>query len=205
MNWIKEHIIEAIGLLIALLTYFEVGPNELVNALSGINFVFYIIAGALIGWGACRTFHGIRFKRKRISRREAREREEQFKADFGKCPYWIKVFLKTVLDKEEVFARAGDFNFENYAQFILQFVDYKTVGRDEWQFGMDEETRRYFKKNGQLLADVKDEDIHRHARKTEGMRFITSFSQEFDWWYYSDEDYIEPTKLDHSNPLGMFG
>lgn len=64
--------------LFALLTYFEVGPGELVNALSGMNFALYILIGMLIGWGTCRMFHGLCFKGKRKSKREALEAEEQF-------------------------------------------------------------------------------------------------------------------------------
>ncbi len=35
-----------------------------------------------------------------------------------------------------------------------------------------------------------------------GSKYFTSFSQDFDWWYYSDEDYVEPVT---SDPSGLFG
>lgn len=201
MAWIKEHILELLGLVVAVLTYFKIGPEEAVEALSDFNFVLYIIAGMLIGWGASRAFYGGIGKRKRISRKEVREAEEQFQTDFCKCPYWIKVFLKTVLEKEEVFSKANEYSFETYSRFLLRFVDYKTVGPDEWQFSMSNETRNYFETNSQLLADVKEEDVRCHARKAEGLRYISIFSQDFNWWYYSDEDYMEPVA---SGPSSLF-
>lgn len=192
---IVDHIIAILGLIIAGLNYFKVGPEKVVQALSSVSFVFYILAGVLIGWGACRIFYDMKFKRKGMSRKEARAAEEQFQSDFAKYPYWVKVFFKAILEKEDVFSKANDSIFEMNQEFFLQFVDYKTVGHNDWQFSMSKENKEYFEKNPQLLADVKDEDIRSHARKTGDMYYthnpFHNLDRGFDWWYFSDDDYVE--------------
>jgi hypothetical protein len=104
-----------------------------------------------------------------------------------KCPYWIKVFLKGTLEKGAVFSDSDSFYFESNSEFILQFLDYKTVGENTLQFSMRKEARLYFSEHTELLADVKEDDIKQHARRSDGTR-VTYSLRDLNWWYYSDED-----------------
>lgn len=121
---------------------------------------------------------------------------------FNRCPYWIRVFLKTLLDKEIAYSDANDTYFNAYSEFILQFVDYKCVRNNAWQFCMKQSAREYFAANPQVFDDITDEEIRQHARRTDQRLYIAHFSTEFYWWYYSDDDYIEPKAL-ADNPFFM--
>ena len=188
VKWFKEHVLEAVGTLFAVLTYFNIGPVKLVKVLDSFRFLIYITCGVLIGWGACRTWYGFGRRSRKPSEAELIERERQFQEGFVKAPYWIKAFIKTVLDKGAVYTEADSFYFENYSDFILQFLSYRTVGDEMWQFTMREDAKEYFSANPGLLIDVKDEDIERHARK-KGMRAYRPYcANGLDWWYYSESD-----------------
>ena len=127
--------------------------------------------------------------------------DEEFQSMFAKCPYWIKVFLKTILDKGTAYSEADSFYIENYSQFLLQFIDYKTVSENTWQYTMNDDAKGYFQTHPQLLEDVTDKEVHQHARRSDE-RVFARMSTEFYWWYYSDDDYIEPIAWsDPANPL----
>ena len=163
--------------------------------------ILYFIATLLIVWGVARIVRRLWKKSGRLSRAERVQIDKDYQSAFQKCPYWIKVFLKTVQDKNTAYSDANSYHFENYSQFLLQFVDYKTVSDSTWQYSMRDEAKKYFEAHPQLLADVTEEEIRRHARRTDE-RIVAHMSTELYWWYYSDDDYIEPIAWsDSSNPF----
>ena len=191
--------ISLVGLAVELLNYFQIGPDELIKCLSIYSFLLFILSGFLIGWCVCRNYYCFVGRTRKPSQAELQQKDNEFRTSFAKCPYWMKVFLKAVLDKETAFSEPQSLMFNEDLSFLFQFVDYTTVGDQTWRYSMPEDMQEYFKAHSELLSDVKEVDIKQHARKTNADSRIISFGSRFDWWYYSDEDYIEPTPVDHSD------
>lgn len=194
-----QAVATVLSLLLSALSYFQVGPNELLAFLNSFSFLIYAVAVALVILGAWRI--AVHICRKKQIRSKTKCTDEDFQYAFSKCPYWIKVFLKTLLVKETAYSDANDFYFENYADFLLQFVDYKTVGRNTRQYSLLPHARHYFITNHQLLDDVTEDEVCRHARKPDDY-VLAHMSTEFYWWYYSEEDHIDSNPLDLMS-LGM--
>ena len=210
MNWLNEHIIELIDLAITIfglalphLGDIEIDARPVFRFLAGHSALLWFIGIALAILGICHLVLRRWKKSGHLSRADRRRMDEEFQSMFAKCPYWIKVFLKTVLDKGTAYSEADSFYFENYSHFLLRFIDYKTVSGNTWQYTMLDDAKEYFKANPQLLSDVSENEVHQHARKT-NERYIAHMGTEFYWWYYSDDDFIEPIMwTNSSNPFTL--
>ncbi len=216
MNWLKEHALAIVdtlaglaGLLLAYLAFYgltgddfpQFGPEPVAQFITDNKGAIYILAAALVLWSLFRLIRRAWMKTGELSRADKKRIDEDFQSIFAKCPYWIKVFLKTVQFKDAAYSDANSFYFENYLEFLLQFVDYKTVSGNVWQYSMSDDAKRYFDNHPQLLSGVTDEEVRRHARRKDE-RVVAHTGTEFYWWYYSDEDYIEPIAWsDSSNPF----
>lgn len=181
------------GLLIDALTYFGVVPADLSSLVEANAALLYLLGSLLV-------FVGVAFITKRLikkvqqyckAKQKDREEDGAFQESFKKTPYWIKAFLKTILDKGMAYSDADSPHLNCYSDFIFQFVDYETMPGGLWRYTMTDDARLYFDKNSHLLSCVNDNDVCMHARK-EGEKCLARFSKDFYWWYYSDEDYIEP-------------
>lgn len=134
-----------------------------------------------------------------------RKKTKRTENPFNGCPYWIRVFLKAVLEKDAVYSDADDAHFQQYSEFILQFVDCRNSRNNTWQFRIKPKAREYFITNPQCFDDVTDDEIQQHARKTDRSTDpIDRFSTEFDWWYYSNEDYIEIKPYEIPRTMRLF-
>lgn len=206
MRWLKEHglgIVDTLSgvsaFVLAYLSFYgmtgedfpQFAPQTVVQLTTEHIGVVYVATILLLLWFSYRLFLRIRRRYGWLSKSEIRRHDEEFQSFFAKCPYWIKVFLKTVQDKDPVYSEANSAYFESYSQFLLQFIDYKTVGGSTWQYRMLDDAREYFDKHPDLLGDVAEEEVRRHALRSDE-RVIARMSTEFDWWYFSDADYIEP-------------
>lgn len=208
MNWLKEHIIELIDLAITIfglalphLGDIQIDAQPVFGFLAGHSALLWFIGIVLAVLGICRLVLRRWRKSGRLSKADRKRMDVEFQSMFAKCPYWIKVFLKTILDKGTAYSEADSFYIENYSQFLLQFIDYKTVSGNTWQYTMNDDAKGYFQTHPQLLEDVTDEEVHQHARRSDE-RVFAHMSTEFYWWYYSDDDYIEPIAWsDPANPL----
>lgn len=208
MNWLKEHIIELIDLAITIfglalphLGDIQIDAQPVFGFLAGHSTLLWFIGIVLAVLGICRLVLRRWKKSGRLSKADRKRMDEEFQSMFAKCPYWIKVFLKTILDKGTAYSEADSFYIENYSQFLLQFIDYKTVSENTWQYTMNDDAKGYFQTHPQLLEDVTDKEVHQHARRSDE-RVFARMSTEFYWWYYSDDDYIEPIAWsDPANPL----
>lgn len=187
MNWVKEHFIEAIGLVIALLTFFGIQPSDIAIELDFLPALLYMIAGALIGWGLCRAFYGMRLRFNGISS-EHRMTIDEFTEQFGTTPYELKAFLKTVLDKGVAYRRTDDYiGWKDYLDYLGNFVTTQTIRNGISKYEMKEDARKLFTDNPRLLSAVSDDDVESRAiGGTEGTQ-PSYFSDKFYWWYYSDE------------------
>lgn len=216
MNWLKEHALAILdtlvgltGLFLAYLAFYgftgddfpQFGPRPVAQFIADDKGVICILAAVFVLWSSFCLIRHTWMKAGKLSRADKERIDEDFQSMFAKCPYWIKVFLKTVQVKNTAYSDANSFYFENYSQFLLQFVDYKTVSGNVWQYSMLNDAKSYFDNHPQLLGDVTDEEVRHHARRKDE-RVVAHTSTEFYWWYYSDEDYIEPIAWsDTSNPF----
>lgn len=216
MNWLKEHALAIVdtlvglaGLFLAYLAFYgftgddfpQFGPHPVAQFIADNKGAICILAAVLVLWSSFRLIRHTWMKAGKLSRADKERIDEDFQSMFAKCPYWIKVFLKTVQVKNTAYSDANSFYFENYSQFLLQFVDYKTVSGNVWQYSMLNDAKSYFDNHPQLLGDVTYEEVRHHARRKDE-RVVAHTSTEFYWWYYSDEDYIEPIAWsDTSNPF----
>lgn len=187
MNWIKEHFIEAIGLIIALLTFFGIQPTDTAIELDFLPALLYVIASALIGWGFCRAFYGTRLRFTNINNGHHMTIDE-FSEQFDSTPYELKVFLKTVLDKGAAYRRTDDYlGWESYLDYLSNFVTAQTIRNGISKYEMKEDARRLFTENPRLLSVVADDDVESKAiGGSEGIQ-PSYFSDRFYWWYYSDD------------------
>lgn len=187
MNWIKEHFIEAIGLVIALLTFFGVQPSDIAIKLDFLPALLYVIAGALIGWGLCQAFYGIRLRFNGVNGGH-RMTIDEFCEQFDTTPYELKAFLKTVLDKGAAYRRTDDyFGWESYLDYLSNFVTAQTIRNGISKYEMKEDARQLFTENPRLLSVVADADVDNRAiGGAEGTQ-PSYTSDRFYWWYYSDD------------------
>ena len=154
MTWIKEHILEAIGLVVALLTYFSVGPSDLASTIGILTPALYLLAGGLIGWGLCRAFHGLRY-RYHVKKDDGRTSVEEFAENFASTPYEIKAFLKTVLEKGAAYRRTDDvIPWESYLEYLDNFVVGQTIRNNITKYTMREDMKSLFSERLDLLQSV---------------------------------------------------
>ena len=130
MNWLKEHIIELIDLAITIfglalphLGDIQIDAQPVFGFLAGHSTLLWFLGIVLAVLGICRMVLRRWKKSGRLSKADRKRMDEEFQRLFAKCPYWIKVFLKTILDKGTAYSGADSFYIENYSQFLLQFID----------------------------------------------------------------------------------
>lgn len=187
MAWIKEHILEAIGLIVALLTFFGIGPSDVAASVGILTPALYLLAGGLIGWGLCRAFYGLRF-RVHSTRNDERISIDEFSETFASTPYEIKAFLKTVLEKGAAFRKTDDIiPWESYLKYLSNFVIGQTIRNGITKFTMRDDKKKLFEERPELLESVSDEDIKTHAVNGEEGDSPAVMSQRFFWWYYTDD------------------
>lgn len=185
--WIKEHILETIGLVVALLTYFGVGPSDLAANISILTPALYLVAGGLVGWGLCRALRGLR-RRFHIKQNGDRISVDEFAENFVGAPYEIKAFLKTVLEKGAAYRRTDDVvSWKSYLEYLGNFVIGQTIRNNITKYTMREGMKQFFDERPDLLQSVSDEDIKRHAVNGEEGEFPIVISQHFYWWYYTND------------------
>ncbi|MCI1498883.1 MAG: hypothetical protein LKH39_08825 [Atopobiaceae bacterium] len=179
-------MLEIIGLVIAVLTFFGVQPSEIAIRADLLPALLYLLAGFLIGWGICRAFYGIRFKFSMIND-SRRMTIDQFAEQFDAVPYDLKAFLKTVLREGAAYRRTDDSPlWETYLDYLSNFVTMQTLQNGISKYTMKNDCQKMFEENPRLLACVSDDDIDIHAiGGTEGV-LPTYMSSHFYWWYYSD-------------------
>jgi hypothetical protein len=163
VSWFKEHVLEIIGLVIAVLTFFGVQPSEIAIRADLLPALLYLLAGFLIGWGICRAFYGIRFKFSMIND-SRRMTIDQFAEQFDAVPYDLKAFLKTVLREGAAYRRTDDSPlWETYLDYLSNFVTMQTLQNGISKYTMKNDCQKMFEENPRLLACVSDDDIDIHA------------------------------------------
>lgn len=203
MTWVKEHILEAIGLVVALLTYFGVGPSDLAENIGILTPMLYLVAGGLIGWGLCRAFHGLR-RRHRVKKDEGRISVEEFAENFASTPYEIKAFLKTVLEKGAAYRKTDDvIPWESYLEYLDNFVIGQTIRNNITKYTMREDMRGLFVEHKDLLQSVTEDDIKMHAVNGEEGEVPAVMSMRFYWWYYTDDPNVPKAFKMNNHIFGM--
>ena len=160
-----------IGVCIELLTYFGIKSNQVTDILRYHAYVLYGLAALLIIWGIARICKRLLQRSGHSSHSKRDHLDDEFRSSFARCPYWIKVFLKTILDKGTAYSDANDSQFESYSQLLLQFIDYKTINNSVWQYFMRSEAKTYFLTHIELLGDVTDEEVRQHTLRS-SVRYI---------------------------------
>ncbi len=204
MTWIKEHLLEAIGLVVALLTYFGIQPSDVAANTSILTPALYVAAGGLMGWGLCRASHGLRFRL--FSTRHGDEQSiDDFAENFASRPYEIKAFLKTVLEKGAAYRKTDDvIPWESYLKYLSNFVIGQTIRNNITKFTMRNDMRELFDERPDLLESVSDEDVESHALNGNEGDSPTFMSQRFYWWYYTDDPNV-PKAFNMSNSIFGMG
>lgn len=200
MTWIKEHILETIGLVVALLTYFGVSPSEIAANIDVLAPMLYLMAGGLIGWGLCRACHGLRF-RLRNRQDGGGQTIDDFAENFAGTPYEIKAFLKTVLEKGAAYRKTDDVvPWESYLEYLSNFVIGQTIRNNITKYTMRDDIKGLFDERPDLLESVANEDVVSHAVNGREGDSPTFLSQRFCWWYYTDDPNV-PKAFDISSSI----
>lgn len=218
MKWIRKHNIElglfisGAGLTLSVLSYLGIMPtaigSTILAASSYLIPILFLLVGLFIGLYVYRIHY--KYPKNSNSYYFTEEgiqgNDKAFQDDFAKCPFWIKVFLKTILEKGSVYADAKNYSYEDCLNYLLYFVTYKTVKNDIWCFSMRTKYIEYFESNPHLLDDVSEDMIKQNAKKYNDhtIDHFSSWRAELHWWYYSDEDYIEPKVFEGSNIKEIF-
>lgn len=185
MSWFKEHALEAIGLVIAALTFFGIQPSEVAIKADYLPGLLYLLAGFLMGLGICRMFCGIRFK----PESEQRMSLHEFKERFDAVPYELKVFLKTVLREGAAYRRTDNYlGWNHYLEYLENFVVMQTIQNGISKYTMKEDFQELFEQNPSLLVCVSDSEVDKHAisGKEGVLPTYVDMNNHFYWWYYLD-------------------
>ena len=204
MTWTKEHLLEAIGLVVTLLTYFGIQPSDVAANISILTPALYVVAGGLMGWGLCRASHGLRFRL--FGTRHSDEQSiDDFAEVFASAPYEIKAFLKTVLEKGAAYRKTDDFfPWESHLEYLSIFVIGQTIRNNITKFTMRDDMREFFDERPDLLESVSDEDVESHALNGNEGDSPTFMSRHFFWWYYTDDPNV-PKAFNMSNSIFGMG
>ena len=155
----------------------------------------YMTMGAVFGFFLAMivtTKNYVRIKQKKPKRKTDAEIAsiiEQNRQTIMGFPFWIKVLLKGVIEKEEAYCTESDKCrwIDPEPQLFSQFIIFEMVDKDIWKMISKTEMINFFSENKDLLACVGEEHMQKHARKANSntMQF---HSAEFYWWWIIGND-----------------